>query len=249
MRILGLTLLTLIGAGALWAQHEVMRPDVESGAARYIGSCAGCHGVEGDEVDGIDLAQGKFRTAESDEDLVNVIVNGVPGTAMPPSSMAVSRAREIVVYLRFLASRPELTGDVERGKEVVEGKGRCLNCHRINGVGSRVGPDLSEVGLARQGDKLELALVDPSAEVLPQNRYVRAVKQDGSQVTGRLLNHDAFSAQMITSNGLVSVTKASLREFSFVEGSPMPSASGRLTEEELADVVRYLASLRGIQAQ
>lgn len=239
----------LVGAGGAWAQHEVLPPDAEAGAARFVRTCAGCHGMDGDEVAGVDLASGQFRRVSTDEDLENIITNGIPGTAMPPTGIGGSRAREIVAYLRFLSSRPPLTGDAERGKAIVEGKGRCLNCHRIEGVGSRVGPDLSSVGVARHGAELRQALLEPDAEVLPENRFVRAVKQDGAAVTGRLLNHDVFTAQLITADGLVSLDKSKLREFSFVEKSSMPSMQGRLTEEETTDVVRYLASLKGIQTR
>jgi putative heme-binding domain-containing protein len=242
-------LLIMAGAGVAWAQHETMPPDAVAGASRFERSCAGCHGMEGNEVEGVELARGEFRRAKTDEELENIITNGIPGTAMPPSGLGVSRAREIVAYLRFLASQPPLSGDAERGKAIVEGKGACLRCHRIEGVGSRVGPDLTNVGAARRGAELRQALLEPNAEIMPENRYVRAVKQDGSTVTGRLLNHDIFTAQLITSTGLVSLDKSTLREFSFIEKSPMPSMQGRLTEEETADVVRYLASLKGIKTR
>jgi putative heme-binding domain-containing protein len=240
-------LLLLVGSSIAWAQHETMPPDAAAGADRFVRSCAGCHGMDGNEVEGVDLARGEFRHATTDEDLERIIASGIPGTAMPPSGLSGIRAREIVAYLRFLASQPPLSGDAERGKAIVAGKGGCLNCHRVEGVGSRVGPDLSNVGVVRRGVELRQALLEPDAEVAPENRYVRAVKQDGSAVTGRLLNHDIFTAQLITSSGLVSLDKSTLREFSFVEKSPMPSMQGRLTEEETTDVVRYLASLKGIR--
>src|SRR4029450_9142843 len=36
-------------------------------------------------------------------------------------------------------------GDAVRGKTIFEGKGNCQNCHRVNGVGSLFGPDLSAI--------------------------------------------------------------------------------------------------------
>src|SRR5688572_32787798 len=42
-------------------------------------------------------------------------------------------------------------GDAARGKTVFEGKGNCQGCHRINGVGSLFGPDLSAIGAPRGG--------------------------------------------------------------------------------------------------
>src|SRR5689334_9692276 len=44
-------------------------------------------------------------------------------------------------------------GDPARGKAIYEGKGDCASCHRINGVGSRLGPDLSDIGVPRGGGR------------------------------------------------------------------------------------------------
>jgi mono/diheme cytochrome c family protein len=69
--------------------------------------------------------------------------------------------------------------------------------------------------------------------------------RDGTTVTGRLLNHDSFTVQMLDSKEqLRSFAKADLREHGFAP-TPMPSAQGRLDSQETADVVSYLASLKG----
>ena len=51
----------------------------------------------------------------------------------------------------LLAQTP--AGDPARGKAIYEGKGDCASCHRINGVGSRLGPDLSDIGVPRGGGR------------------------------------------------------------------------------------------------
>jgi hypothetical protein len=96
----------------------------------------------------------------------------------------------------------------------------------------------------RRGVELERSLVTPNAEVLPQNRSYRVVTRDGQTLTGRLLNQDTFTVQLIdTDQKLHSFDKSSLREHGFIE-TPMPSYRGKLTSQELADLVGYLASLR-----
>ena len=59
------------------------------------------------------------------------------------------QAAQIVAYLRSVAaSKPTATtGDVTRGKAIFEGKGGCLNCHRVGDRGSYLGPDLTEIGV------------------------------------------------------------------------------------------------------
>ena len=86
---------------------------------------------------------------------------------------------------------------------------------------------------------------EPPAEVRPNNRFIRAVTQNGTTITGRLLNQDTFTVQLLDSKEqLVSLSKSNLREFSFVTNSPMPSYQDKLASQDVADLVSYLASLK-----
>jgi len=166
----------------------------------------------------------------------------------------------IVMFLpaQLIAQSP---GDVSRGKTIFEGKGECLSCHRVSGNGARTGPDLSDIGVPRAAagvgpgaggtaagnpKNLELAILDPDAEIAIANRSVRLVTKDATTLTGRLLNHDNFTVQFIDNHGkLRSFMKSDLREFSILAQSPMPSYKGKLNDQEVADVVAYLMSLKG----
>jgi cytochrome c oxidase cbb3-type subunit III len=139
---------------------------------------------------------------------------------------------------------PPPPGDAANGKAIFEGKGQCTNCHRIKGNGSRFGPDLSEIG-ARRPDQLQASILDPDAEILPANRTYRVVDKTGAVTIGRLLNVDTFTVQMIDQKErLLSFEKANLREHGFVDRSPMPSYKDKLTDQEVADLVNYLYSLK-----
>jgi len=249
MRLLPLALL-LVLPGALLAQHTYTPADIQEGNRLFRANCVLCHGPEGDQVPGIDLGHGRFRQTYSENALVKIIQNGIPGTGMPPNNLQDFQAEIVVAYLRSIAtSGREVTGngDAKRGKAIFEGKGNCLSCHRVYGVGSRVGPDLSDIGALRRSVEINQSLVEPNAEVLPQNRYYRAVTKQGESVTGRLLNVDTFSVQILDSKErLLSLQRSDLREAGFVNDSPMPSYRGKLSTQELADVVAYLLSLKGI---
>ena len=78
--------------------------EVEAGARLYRTNCVGCHGANGDQVAGVDLAHGQFRRASSDSDLARLIITGISGTPMPPSNFTPAQAGNIVTYLRSLAS-------------------------------------------------------------------------------------------------------------------------------------------------
>jgi len=238
----------LLAGGPLLAQHSTAQ-DIEDGGRVFRNTCANCHGPDGNEVAGIDLGRGVFRRAKTDQDLIQIIRTGVAGTAMPASDMSVAQAEQVVAYLRSVASTKRSTsaaGNLDRGKALFDGKGACGTCHRVNGIGARLGPDLSSIGQLRQAVELETSVVDPGREILYSNRTYRVVLKDGSAVTGHLLNLDSFTVLMLDSKEtLRSFDKAGLRDFGFVDASPMPSYKDKLTTQELADVVSYLVSLKG----
>ena len=135
-------------------------------------------------------------------------------------------------------------GDATRGKALVESN-QCFDCHRIGDRGSRLGPNLSDIGTRRTPDKLQRSMVAPDEEVLFENRFVRVVTKDGTTVTGRLLNQDAVSVQMMTpKEELKTYLKANTREVTIVDKGLMPSSQGKLTDQQVADIVAYLASLK-----
>ena len=241
----------LLASGALLAQHEYPAADVENGGRQYTNNCVYCHGPEGDQIAGISLFQGKFRRAVSDDDIVQIIRNGVPGTGMPAQNMNDANARTIVAYLRSAAAVPASTltgGNAARGKSLFEGKGACTTCHRAQGSGSRTGPDLSDIGMQRRVAELEKSLLDPAAGVLPQYRFVQVTPKSGPAVTGRLLNQDTFTLQLIDSQErLRTFVIADLRDYSVLKNSRMPSYKDKFNRQELADVVSYLVSLKGVK--
>lgn len=221
---------------------------LDDGASLYAAACAGCHGENGDLVAGIDLRRGQFRRPLTDIELAGLIMNGIPNTTMRPAALDEEQIEQLVLYLRDNArprDEPKLAGDPARGEALFEGKGKCLGCHRIDGRGSRVGPDLSRIGRVRRAGDLMASLLDPGAEVQPDNRFYRVVTHDGEEVRGRLLNRDTYTVQLIDlDERLRAFDKADLREQGFEE-SPMPSYRGELSDQEIADLVSYLASRRG----
>jgi putative heme-binding domain-containing protein len=241
-----LTLLLCFAPRTAAGQHETAE-DLLDGERAFKSSCANCHGPDGDVIAGIDLGRGRFRRPMTDGDLVRIIRTGIPNTAMPASPMTAEQAQKIVAYLRSRAAAPRgsvAAGDPQRGQAVF-GRAGCASCHRVAGSGSRVGPDLTDIGARRSAIELERALVDPGAEVAPANRTYRVVLADGTAVTGRLLGHDSFSVQLLDTNErLRSFMKSDLREMGFA-ASPMPSYRATLMPQEIADVVSYLTSLRG----
>jgi putative heme-binding domain-containing protein len=140
---------------------------------------------------------------------------------------------------------PLSEAEIAKATGLIKANG-CLSCHRVDNMGSYVGPDLSDIGASRSADNIRAALVSPEKDVHPENRSVRLVTKDGKTVTGRILNQDGFSVQIIDSTGqLRSFQKASLREFTIVTANPMPSYADKMSAQDLTDLVHYLSSLKG----
>ena len=240
-----------IAAQVLDQDHgQYSRADVEAGQRLYGPQCQVCHGANGDGVPGIDLKLGRFRRASSDNDLARVITSGVPGTGMPAFVLRPEELTSIVAFIRAgfdPASAAVRVGDASRGRALFYGKAECSQCHRVNGNGPRVAPDLSDIGSIRTLAALQRALLTPDQALLPIHRPVTIVTKNGRRYSGRRLNEDTYTVQIIDEQeNLVSLDKADVRELSVEDTGRMPSYADRLTADELADVIAYLVSLKGL---
>jgi putative heme-binding domain-containing protein len=249
--VVAITTHIAIPAQVLDQDHgQYSRADVEAGQRLYAPQCQVCHGVNGDGVPGVDLKLGRFRRAASDQDLARTITTGVPGTGMPAFVLRPEELTAIVAFIRAgfdPASASVRVGDAVRGRALFAGKAECASCHRVNGAGPRLAPDLSDIGAIRTLAALQRALLTPTEALLPIHRPVRVVLKNGRTLHGRRLNEDTYSVQLVDEQEkLHSIAKADVRELVVETRSTMPSYTDRLTQDELADVIAYLVSLKGL---
>jgi putative heme-binding domain-containing protein len=223
--------------------------DIQYGATIYAAQCTTCHGPNGDSISGVDLRSGRFRNASSDDDLRRIVTIGIPGTSMPGRRLDTAELTGLIAYLRNMRdfnTTSVTLGDPARGQALFEGKGRCATCHRVNGKGSRIAPDLSDLGTSRPASIIQESLIDPTATMIPINRPVRIVTRDGKTINGRRLNEDTYTVQIIDDQErLLSLSKPDLREYTVLKTSSMPSYKGVLSDQEMSDLVAYLVSLKG----
>ena len=253
-RAAGTAVILLSAVWGLTAQdHSGDYPaaDIAAGSRLYAANCAQCHGATGVGVGGIDLRRGRLPRASTDAALAALVTSGIPGTGMPAFRFTSDELRGLVAFVRAgLGADPNAPpvklGNVVRGRAVFEGQGRCSECHRVGTGVSRSGPDLTDIGAARPPAAILRSIVDPNGGMRPINRPVRAVTREGAVITGRRLNEDTYTVQVVTGEGrLVSLIKGDLREWSVSPLSPMPSYKDTLSADELADLIAYLVSLTG----
>jgi len=151
--------------------------------------------------------------------------------------------RERINELKPLLSR----GDAARGRELFHAaRSTCSACHRIDGRGATIGPDLSRVGLIRSGDDLLEAIVMPSATYARGYEPVNVTTKSGRSHYGRLLRESASAVVVVDASGAsVRVPRGDVASIEAGRVSLMPPGLDRLlSADELADLLAYLRSLK-----
>ncbi len=255
-----LTALGFLSSASLTAQTPT-DADLASGERLFESQCSRCHGVGGTGGVGPALNRPVLRRAPTDEQLAQVILAGVPGTAMVGFwNLSADEARQVGVYIRALGRRPAevIPGDALRGRALYDTPGRCGSCHILHGQGAGWAPDLSDAGLRLSAAQLRQSLVDPGAAQpisplpsvhgpYPAFLAVVAITRAGQVIRGTRVTEDDFTLVLREADGRVrSLDKSALRRLQKNPGqSPMPSYASIFTTGELDDVIAYLASLRG----
>ncbi len=242
----------------LWLGSSVSAQDLENGETLYRTLCARCHGMLGEGGEGPSLKRARLIHAPDDQALVSVIVGGIPGTGMPGSrQLRGEDGPDVAAYVRSLGQLPpeQMPGDPAAGEVIYNTTGNCASCHILNGEGTGIGPELSNVGQRRNLEYLRRSVTNPEADQpklvdrfrgsLNAFLTVRIVSEYGTY-EGMRVNEDAFTVQMRDIAGnYYSFEKGDLISYEKALGhSFMPGYSAMLTERQIDDVVSYLMSLR-----
>jgi len=236
--ILALAVASLLAGGRTTRASTAAQ--VADGQAIYAQRCENCHGAEGDgngpaaanlDPKPRDFRRGwyKIRTTASgqlptDEDLIRVISNGMPGTTRPAwkSVLSDEETAAVAQYIKGFARRfgretPQSVAaaakvqssaeSIARGKALFAGpQAECVKCH----------------GEAERGD-------GPSADELTDDFGNVIVPAD---LTMAWLFRGGPTADDIHMRLLTGLT-----------GSPMPSYADVLTPEQIWDLANYVDSL------
>ena len=180
---------------------------------------------------------------------------------MPPNGLPANDAWKVTAYihgLRGTAIDTPAKGDVAQGEAIFWGKGKCGDCHMINGKGGLSGPDLSNVAGIRKYSSIVDALTKVQHRVatdggshaqalFPVTTYqpVRVTMRNGKVINGVLRNEDSYTLQVFGSdNQLYLLDRDKLKEVYYVPKSLMPTDfDKRLTATEFQDLMAYLTRL------
>ncbi len=227
--------------------YEADRTAIRVGRALFETRCAQCHGGDAKGISGPDLTV-LWAIGTSDDRVFRSIQLGVSGSIMPSSSAPDQEIWAVVAYLKNISTVPAFEndrGDADRGQEIFSST--CASCHRVDGHGGHLGPDLTRIAAIRSRDMLIRSIREPSASVARGYRAVTLVTRDGERIRGATKGEDAFSIQIVDTNErLQGYLKADLQEVIREERSLMEEfGPDRLGEGELDDLLQYLGTLRG----
>jgi len=214
--------------------------------------CAGCDGPDARGYLGPDLT-GYWAAGGTDDRMFDIVRRGVPGTEMTaadPQRVLDRDIWQVLAYVRTLSGVPAVasTGDARNGEQVF--RTNCSSCHRVNGRGGQLGPDLSRIGSGRPRAGLLRKLRGSSDFIRPGYEPVTIVTREGERIRGIKKNEDEFSIQIMDMRErLQGYLKANLTEVTIDKQSLMPVyGPDRLNDRDLDDLLQYLTALRGSNA-
>jgi putative heme-binding domain-containing protein len=138
----------------------------------------------------------------------------------------------------------ELTGDGAKGKGVFTKV--CATCHRAEGQGAQVGPDLATV-TGRSPEDLLIHILDPNREVAPNYLNYVVVTMDGRSLSGLIAEETAGAVTLKRAEAATDVvTRKQIEEIASTGLSLMPEGLEQgLDPQAFADLIAYIRSIQG----
>ncbi len=149
-------------------------------------------------------------------------------------------------YVKNLKGLVESSGDFNRGKLAYNKAASCIGCHKIEGQGGDIGPDLNEVGAGRSLELLIESVLWPNRQIREGYMTTTLTTKDGQLHTGYKISE---SNGIITLRDLATPNTKKLPHANITtekeSGSAMaPGLTATLTQQELADLIAYLSGLK-----
>jgi putative membrane-bound dehydrogenase-like protein len=130
-------------------------------------------------------------------------------------------------------------GDVAQGKVVFTKT--CMVCHRYQGEGASVGPDLTGMGLHGK-QQLLVHILDPSRDVEGNYQAYVALLVDGRVLNGMLAGESATSIDLVDGEGKRrAILREDIDELTRTGKSFMPEGfEKQLSRQQLTDILEFL---------
>ena len=121
----------------------------------------------------------------------------------------------------------------------------CASCHKINGSGGLIGPDLSTVGSYMTPNSILESILNPNADIKQGYETVQLTRTNGEIVSG-LLHRKTNNSTLIrqTNNEIIEIPAEEIAKLDVSSVSLMPPGLTQgLHRDELKDLIAYLINL------
>jgi putative heme-binding domain-containing protein len=183
---------------------------------------------------------------EQDKAALAQIINA-PMEATDPNAAVAARPFVKKWEVADLLSASEGKGhSLARGREMFSAAA-CFKCHRFDGQGGIIGPDLTGVGKRFNNKYLLEALIEPSKVISDQYQASIFVQSDGQIVVGKIANMNNDLLNLITNmfepGDYTNVVRGDIEEVHPSPVSMMPTGLlDTLNKDEILDLLAYLKS-------
>jgi putative membrane-bound dehydrogenase-like protein len=146
-----------------------------------------------------------------------------------------------------IADLVNLKGKAEHGKQLFAAQtSTCITCHRVGETGVEFGPALSEIGSKLGKAAIYEAVIDPNAGVSMGFETTVLTMKDGSSAIGIIRSETADELVLALPGGIVVRNKTSdiAKREKLPTSTMPPGLSQALSQQDLVDLVEYLASLK-----
>jgi len=148
----------------------------------------------------------------------------------------------------YLQAAIQIPGDPSRGETLFrEPNGvNCIACHRVQQLGSDLGPDLSSIGTQFDRRALAESILYPSKTVREGYQQITVALADEEELSGVVKGETAEVLILRDSSGREHrIPRASIKSRTNSATSIMPEGlQSALSLEEFADLIRYLTTLK-----
>ncbi|MBT7740773.1 MAG: c-type cytochrome [Opitutae bacterium] len=143
------------------------------------------------------------------------------------------------------------TVNPKRGEAIFFGRGTCFACHRVNGRGVAVGPELAGISKRRDPHYLIEAILNPDAYIVEGYQQTSLEMKGGRKLFGMIQEETAISINLVLLTGeQITVPTEDLKKRSDAKKSGMPASFVyTLSPQDVADVTAWTLTLQGPDEQ
>jgi quinoprotein glucose dehydrogenase len=138
-------------------------------------------------------------------------------------------------------------GDAAEGRRIYAERGdtQCVRCHKVNGEGGEVGPDLSKIGGLKPPDYLLESLLQPNRQIAQGFGQTAFQMASDAVEVGRIESETGEEVRLVLADGVrKTLRKPEIRARKEALSAMPEDAVKRLSKRELRDLMAYLRSLK-----